>query len=183
MTPKSTLSLAFCFTLSLASIAQAQSFADRLRAKALETVLSGDLDVRNLSLEQRERVMDALIMGVDYGNQAKENEAAGYALAHQKAAYDWGYAVGDPQIVKMVRLYWEGVQLGVFAIGDLQQGSGTKTDLWKSVESAVGGTGKDYDVDDAYVDDIFSDVQITVDGAEAAQSGHPHDFDTYSLRF
>lgn len=155
------------------------SLAERLKAKAAAIAAKTKLRLENIDKAQIIAIRDAMIIGVEYGRQAKRDEEAGYELAHQKAAYEWGYAVGDPKTVKLVRLYWEGVQLGVFGIGDIQQHTGSKSPKWAMLESAVGGNGEEYDINRAYIDDIFDDVQIAVDGANAAKGGIPLDFSTY----
>lgn len=159
------------------------SFAERLKAKAAALEILKELDPRDLNREQLQKIAEALLLGVEYGNQAKIDEEAGYDLAHQKAAFDWGYRVADPKTVKMVRLYWEGVQLGVFGFGDLQQHAGGKSERWASIEAMVGGNGQEYDVDKAYIEDIFADVEVAVDGATVAQNGEPNDFLSYAERF
>ena len=155
------------------------SFSQSLKAKAKAIALKAALKFDSLNTEQIQKLKSALILGIEYGNQAKFDEGNGDELAHQKAAYEWGYDVGDPKIVKMIRFYWEGVQLGVFAIGDAQQRSGEKNKTWAQIESMVGGNGKEYDIDKAYIDDIFNDIQITVDGANDYKAGLPKDFTTY----
>ncbi|MFG6569778.1 hypothetical protein [Sulfitobacter sp. 1A13679] len=165
------------------SAAYSQSFADRLRSKALDVAQSGDLNFSTLSEKQKLKVFDALLLGKEYGIWAREREKEGYRFAHEQAAYDWGYEVGDPKTVRLVRLYWEGLQLGVFAIGDFQERISSKSAGWRSVEAAVGGNGQEYDVNDDYLDDLFSDVQIAVDGAEAAQRGDEDGFNDYKARF
>lgn len=155
------------------------SLAERLKAKATALEVLRELDPRNLNKEQLQKIGSALLLGVEYGDQAKSDEANGYVWAHQKAAYEWGYRVGDPKIVKMVRLYWEGVQLGVFGLGDLQQIIGKKSYKWAKIEALVGGNGKEYDVDAAYIEDIFDDVQIAVDGAERSLQGKQNNFQLY----
>ena len=134
---------------------------------------------RELTAEKTRQVRDAILLAVKYGNQAKRDETAGYEFAHQKAAYEWGYEVGDPGTVRLTRLYWEGVQLGVFAVGDIQERSGPKSPAWAQLEAMVGGNGRDYTVDGAYVRDIFSDVRISTDGARAAARGERSDFEAY----
>lgn len=178
------LCLAIAMLAALSAPLQAQdaqpTLVERLKAKAAALEIVRELDPRSLNQEQLRKISSALLLGVQYGDQAKADEANGYVWAHQKAAYDWGYQVGDPAIVKMVRLYWEGVQLGVFGVGDLQQLTGEKSPRWSTLEAMVGGNGQEYDVDAAYIDDIFNDVQIAVDGAEQWQSGAEKDFDEYS---
>ena len=186
--PLRRISLAALFAISVigaqASASHAQgsqlTFAERVKAKF---AILKELDPRALDKEQLVKIADALLSGVDYGNQAKVDEEAGYELAHQKAAYNWGYSVGDPKTVRLARLYWEGVQLGVFAFGDLQQQTGEKSARWAAIESMVGGNGEEYDVDEAYIEDIFADVEVAADGATAAQNGEPSDFVSYAERF
>ena len=125
-------------------------------------------------------IRDALLLGVEYGNQAKEDEGNGDELAHERAAYEWGYEVGNPKVVKMIRFFWEGVQLGVFGFGDYQENTSGKGEQWTMLESMVGGNGKEYTVDQAYVNDIFHDVRIATDGATIAQSGGKSDFGHYA---
>lgn len=155
------------------------SLAERLKAKAAKLAAKAALPLEDIDKAQLEAILDAMIIGVEFGKQAKQEEEDGYEFAHQKAAYEWGYAVGDPKTVRLVRLYWEGVQLGVFGIGDIQQHTGSKSPKWAKIESLVGGNGQEYDVNKAYIDDTLDDVQISVDGASAAQNGAPLDFTGY----
>ena len=155
------------------------SLLDRLRDRASEAADQLNQAVEALDAETIDKVKNALLLGVDYGDQARRDEEAGYRYAHEKAAYDWGYEVGDPIIVRSVRLYWEGVQLGIFAIGDVQQLRGGKTENWAMLESMIGGNGEEYDVDQAYINDIFYDVSIAEAGAIAAQSGEESDFEGF----
>jgi len=127
------------------------------------------------------RVIEALLLGIDFGKQAKLDEEAGDQYAHQKAAYEWGCKVGDPKLVSLVRHFWEGVQLGVFAVGDLQERKGYKSPKLAALESAVGGNGKDYTVNRAYLKDIMADIDISTDGARVALSGRPCDFGHYLI--
>lgn len=126
-------------------------------------------------------IRNALLLGVKYGKQAKIDEEAGDPLAHERAAYEWGYEVGDPKTVKMIRFFWEGVQMGVFGFGDYQEASGDKARSWATLESMVGGNGKEYTVDEAYVNDIFHDVSVASAGAETAQSGKASDFELFAI--
>lgn len=179
-----TLFFVAALSVSFGTASKAQNpqptLAERIKAKAAALEILRELDPRSLNQEQLTKISSALLLGVQYGAQAKADEAKGYVWAHQKAAYDWGYQVGDPTIVKMVRLYWEGVQLGVFGVGDLQQLTGEKSPRWSTLEAMVGGNGQEYDVDAAYIDDIFNDVQIAVDGAERALQGGQNDFEQYA---
>lgn len=159
---------------------ETQSFAERLMAKAAALEILKELDPRDLNRDQLQKIAEALLLGVEYGSQARLDEESGYKLAHQKAAYDWGYKVGDPKTVKMVRLYWEGVQLGIFAFGDLQEQTGGKSERWATIESMVGGNGQEYDINESYIEDIFYDVQIAVDGATRAERGEESDFETFA---
>ncbi len=158
---------------------QKLSFKERLKAKAAAIAYKAKFHLKAINSEKIRQIRDALILGVEYGKQAKEDEGNGYKFAHQKAAYDWGYEVGDPALIKMIRLYWEGVQLSVFAIGDMQERSGEKSPKLAALESLVGGNGKEYTVNKAYIDDIFDDVKIATDGAHAAKNNTPNDFDNY----
>lgn len=155
------------------------SFKERLKAKAAQLAYKARFPVKALTSKKAQIVYDALLLGIQYGKQAKLDEQRGYEYAHQKAAYDWGYEVGDPVLIKTIRFYWEGIQLGVFAIGDIQERSGEKSPKLATLESLVGGNGKEYTVNKAYIDDIFDDVKIATDGAKNAENGTPNDFDSY----
>lgn len=157
-----------------------KTFKERIASSSFSLFEAAKLRLAVLKKENIIRIRDALILGMKYGKQAKEDEENNDKLAHEKAAYEWGYDVGDPKTVRMIRFYWEGIQLGVFAIGDHQERSGEKPPKWKILESLVGGNGKEYEVNKAYIDDIFQDVKIATDGAEKAKKNSPKNFEEYA---
>ena len=167
--------LLICLAISIHF--SANSYAEEPKLTFSERIA---LKLEVLKSENVAIIRDALLLGVKYGNQAKEDEGNGDDLAHERAAYEWGYEVGDPKIVKMIRFFWEGVQLGVFGFGDYQENTNGKGAQWSMLESMVGGNGKEYTVDQAYVNDIFHDVSIATDGATIAQSGGRSDFGHYA---
>ena len=113
--------LLFCVCVCFSGTVQSQEKLSLFERAKLKIAVFKDGNIA--------KITDALILGVKYGKQASQDEAQGYEFAHEKAAYEWGYDVGDPALVKTVRFYWESVQLGIFSIGDYQESTkGEKSD-------------------------------------------------------
>ena len=87
-------------------------------------------------------------------------------LAHQHAAYDWGYKVADPEAIRQARTIVENIQAigftvvdGAVVIGTLGKKNYTYQPLG---EATPGGFS-----------DSAQDVGISVNGAEDAAAGKP----------
>lgn len=113
----------------------------------------------------------ALILSGAFKKQAADAEAENDPLAHERAAYEWGYAVGDPETIRLIRFFSEGVQLGFFGANTLEPLMGDSAKYLDKIQDAIGGNGKTYNIDLDYLEDAFGDVQISKDGAIEGQHG------------
>jgi hypothetical protein len=113
----------------------------------------------------------ALALSVPFREQAKLGELAGDPLAHERAACEWGYSVGDPKAVHMLRFFSEGLQLGVFSSENLEPFLGKFASHLDRVQALMGDFGTGYDIDFDYLEDAFSDVEIAKEGAIEGRIG------------
>jgi hypothetical protein len=124
------------------------------------------LKVFGISVSQEnQNIALALLLSGVFKEQAAQDEANGDPLAHERAAYEWGYSVGDSQTIRWMRFFSEGVQLGAFGAGSLEPLLGENAIYLDKFQDAIGGNGKTYRVDLDYLEDAFADVQISKDGA------------------
>lgn len=135
--------------------------------------------LRDFGIESIEKTKYAISIFPDFAAQAKDGEAFGYKYAHERAAYDWGWEVGDPQVVRNLRNLSEELQKSVFSIGDILEGTRGGAKIWSmTIENWIGANGKNYTVDAAYIDDYVMDIELVIAGAIARELGR-YDFKGY----
>lgn len=144
-------------------------------AKIIDTVLE------KTNLDHNEKAQDirnAIVSAWDFALQAKVGEENGYLLAHERAAYDWGWEVGDPSVVRVARNILEEIQYTSILLGDNLPTRATKVIWQNTIEKWLGTNGKSYVADDAYLDDYQMDIELAIAGAIARQNGY-YNFNGY----
>ena len=107
-----------------------------------------------------------------FREQAAQGEELEDPLAHERAAYEWGYSVGDPEAVRRIRFLSEGLQLGVFSAEALEPFLGDFARHLDSVQKLLGDFGSGYEINFDYLEDAFKDVKISKDGSIEGQIGN-----------
>lgn len=122
--------------------------------------------------EQHGGIALALMLSGVFREQAAQGEELEDPLAHERAAYEWGYSVGDPEAVRRIRFLSEGLQLGVFSAEALEPFLGDFARHLDSVQKLLGDFGSGYEINFDYLEDAFKDVEISKDGSIEGQIGN-----------
>lgn len=125
-----------------------------------------------IELEERGPLLVGLALSGVFRAQAKVGEEADDPLAHERAAYEWGYSVGNPEAVRLLRFLSEGLQLGVFSAENLEPFLGGFAKHLDKIQNLMGDFGTGYDINFAYLEDAFKDVEISKHGAIEGELGN-----------
>ena len=179
----SAFALSFCMTSSAyAGKPDAlDQFFDNVRRDISSLKSDTDQLVATVAATQR-----AITLASKYRDQAlRDEKSLGLNYAHAKAAYEYGYAVGDINIINNFRLFSESVQYSIVNVDDIID-TGKYAPFSTSAQFVVNWVGRgfgitrDYSADEAYLADAVDDISITRAGARAAQNGRPLSFEDYA---